>query len=152
MHACSHAAEAKASALTHRIPPHTGQPLKTGRSPATTATAPSWILSSAQSRTNTSTSRPAILNPCLTVWRVSTPIGPKGTFDPKGVGRRHTIRQGLQMVGREVEINLVDWAEQSIPEVAVAVLTDLRPLPSLVTMVTTSKHHFLCLTQHLMTS
>ena len=43
------------------------------------------------------------------------------------------------MVGREVEITLVDWAEQSIPEVAVAVLTDLRPLPSLVNMVTTSE-------------
>lgn len=50
--------------------------LTTGCSLVRTATASPRSLSSAQSRMNTSTSLPAIFRPCLTAWRLPTPVGP----------------------------------------------------------------------------
>ena len=67
------------------------------------------------------------------------PSEPKGPFNLKGVGKRYTVRQGLTTAGREVEILVVDRADQKVQDIAAAALTALQPLPLLVTMGITFK-------------
>ena len=47
---------------------------------------------------------------------------------PTGVGKRHAVRQGLKMAGREVEVFILDWADERLRGDAVAVLTRLQPV------------------------
>ena len=62
------------------------------------------------------------------VWRLPKPFGPKGTFGPMGVDTRHTVRQGLRMAGREVEVFVLDCADERIQEGAVAGVAGLLPV------------------------